>query len=57
MNSEFSKISIYKLLLFANAKTRADYFSQQSTFVSEEGQKDTFAELSTKIEGKVKTKL
>ena len=48
---------MYKLLLFANSKARADYFVQQQKFVNEEGgQKDTFAELSTKVQGKVKKK-
>lgn len=53
MNSDFTKISMYKLLLLANAKARSDYFLQQSNFVSREGQKDVFAELSTKVESEL----
>jgi hypothetical protein len=51
MNSDFTKIGMNKLLLLSDAKTRSDYFSQQSTFVSKEGQNDIFAELSTNVEG------
>ncbi len=47
---------MYKLLIFADSKARADYFVQQSKFVSQEGQKDLYAELSTKVEGKQKQK-
>jgi len=50
INSDFTKISMYKLLLFANSKARADYFVQQSKFVSKEGRKDVYAELSTQVE-------
>ena len=53
INSDFTKISVCKLVLFANAKSRADYFIQQSNFVNQEGTKDTYAELSTKVEGKM----
>ncbi len=51
INSDFTKISMCKLVLFANAKSKADYFFQQSKFVNEEGGKDLYAELSTKVEG------
>ena len=44
---------MYKLVLFANAKARADYFAQQYKFVSEEGRKDLYAEISTNVEGEV----
>ena len=53
MNSDFIKISMYKLILLANSKAKSDYFLQQSKFVSNEGQKDAFAELSTKVEGEL----
>lgn len=53
MNSDFIKISMYKLILLANSKAKSNYFLQQSKFVSKEGQKDAFAELSTKVEGEL----
>ena len=57
INTDFTKISIYKLLLLANSKARADYFRQQSNFVSREGHNDVYAELSTKVEGKLTQKV
>jgi len=48
----FTKISLYKLLLFANKQTRVDYFKQQSDFIRVEGRKDEYAEFSTHLDGK-----
>jgi len=48
----FTKISLYKLLLFANKETRVDYFKQQSGFIRVEGRKDEYAEFSTHLDGK-----
>ena len=55
LNSDFTKINMCKLVLFANPKSRADYFIQQSNFVNEEGRKDIYAELSTKVEGEIQS--
>lgn len=46
----FTKISIYKLLLFENKQARVDYFKQQSDFIGREGIKDNFAEFSTHVD-------
>jgi hypothetical protein len=48
----FTKISVYKLLLFENKQTRIDYFKQQSDFIGSEAAKDDFAEFSTHVNGK-----
>lgn len=48
----FTKISLYKLLLFADKKTRVDYFQQQSRFIHQEGVKDEYAEFSTHVDVK-----
>ena len=48
----FTKISLYKLVLFANKQTRVDYFKQQSDFIRVEGRKDEYAEFSTHVDGK-----
>ncbi|GFH47678.1 hypothetical protein CTEN210_04153 [Chaetoceros tenuissimus] len=48
----FTKISLYKLLLFADKKTRVDYFRQQSRFIHQEGVKDEYAEFSTHVDVK-----
>ena len=53
IHSDFTKISMYKLILLANSKAKSDYFVQRSTFVSMEGRTDVFAELSTNVEGKI----
>jgi hypothetical protein len=47
----FTKISLYKLLLFANKEARIDYFQQQSDFISREGKTDVYAEFSTHVDG------
>jgi hypothetical protein len=48
----FTKISVYKLLLFENKQARIDYFQQQSEFIGGEATKDDFAEFSTHVNGK-----
>jgi hypothetical protein len=48
----FTKISLHKLLIFANKQTRVDYFKQQSDFIRVEGRKDKYAEFSTHVDGK-----
>lgn len=48
----FTKISVYKLLLFENKQARIDYFKQQSHFIGGEATKDDFAEFSTHVDGK-----
>jgi len=48
--SAFTKISMHKLILFADSKTRSNFFAQQSKFIISEGQKDMFAEISTKVD-------
>ena len=45
----FTKIVLSKLLILGNDKARQDYFQQQATFVTMEGQADEFAEFSTNI--------
>jgi hypothetical protein len=44
-----SKISLSKLLVLADSKTRRDYFRQQAAFVSEHCQSDSMAEFATNI--------
>jgi hypothetical protein len=51
----FTKISLYKLLLFENKEARIDYFQQQSDFISREGKTDVYAEFSTHINGEYLT--
>jgi len=46
----FSKLSLSKLLLLKDRRTRQDYFAQQSAFVMLEGRKDVHAEFATTIE-------
>ena len=48
----FTKISLRKLLVLPNQKARLDYFQQQATFVTAQGQADEFAEFSTNIQVK-----
>eukprot|EP00521_Asterionellopsis_glacialis_P009331 CAMPEP_0195284334 /NCGR_PEP_ID=MMETSP0707-20130614/2569_1 /TAXON_ID=33640 /ORGANISM="Asterionellopsis glacialis, Strain CCMP134" /LENGTH=552 /DNA_ID=CAMNT_0040343661 /DNA_START=219 /DNA_END=1874 /DNA_ORIENTATION=+ len=45
----FTKIVLSKLLVLENAKTRQDYFQQQTNFVTQHGQQDEYAEFSTDI--------
>jgi hypothetical protein len=47
----FTKISLHKLILFSDAKSRKDYFAQQANFINKEGSKDTYAEFSTIVDG------
>ena len=47
----FTRISLHKLLVFADDPTRIDYFQQQSQFISKEGKRDMYAEFSTKVDG------
>ena len=49
----FTKISVYKLLLFTDKRARVDYFKQQSNFISREGAKDEYAEFSTRVDGEL----
>jgi len=51
LTSPFTKISLSKVLLFTDSKTKTDYFSQQSKFVNNFSKTDEFAELSTIIKG------
>ncbi|GAX23382.1 hypothetical protein FisN_15Lh098 [Fistulifera solaris] len=44
-----SKITLSKLLVLSDGKTRRDYFKQQATFVSEHCQSDSMAEFATNI--------
>ena len=46
------KIVLSKILLLANQNAKADYFKQQSKFVTNEGMRDRYAEYSTNIQGK-----
>ena len=46
----FSKLSLSKLLLLKDRRTREDYFAQQADFVMLEGRKDVHAEFATTIE-------
>lgn len=48
----FTKISLHKILLFSDMKTRKDYFSQQKRFIHEEASNDVYAEFSTRVDGK-----
>ena len=45
----FTKLSLSKVLLLADDRTREDYFRQQTEFVTREGQRDQHAEFSTMI--------
>ena len=44
-----SKISLSKLFVFCDSKTRRDYFEQQAAFVSEHCKTDSMAEFATNI--------
>ena len=46
----FSKLSLSKLLLLKDRRSREDYFAQQAAFVMLEGRKDVHAEFATTIE-------
>jgi len=46
----FSKLSLSKLLLLKDRRTREDYFAQQVAFVMLQGRKDVHAEFSTTID-------
>eukprot|EP00536_Pseudo-nitzschia_multiseries_P000614 jgi/Psemu1/179139/e_gw1.7.39.1 len=46
----FTKISLSKVLVLADKKSREDYFQQQSDFVTQYGREDEFAEFSTHID-------
>lgn len=46
----FRKISISKVLVLSNKRSREDYFKQQSEFVMRYGREDEFAEFSTSIQ-------
>mmetsp|Transcript_16006 Transcript_16006/g.37078 ORF Transcript_16006/g.37078 Transcript_16006/m.37078 type:complete len:431 (-) Transcript_16006:572-1864(-) len=46
----FRKISLSKVLVLADKKSREDYFRQQSEFVTRYGREDEFAEFSTSID-------
>jgi len=50
MPAPFTKMTLTKLLVLSNQKARQDYFEQQSSFVTEHGQGDEFAEFSTSIQ-------
>ena len=50
----FSKIVLSKLLILPTEKARDDYFKQQSTFVTREGN-DEYTEFSTSIQGELYT--
>jgi hypothetical protein len=47
----FIKITLSKILLLGNQDAKADYFKQQSNFVTSEGMRDRYAEYSTDIKG------
>ena len=46
----FQKISLSKVLVLSDTRSREDYFRQQSEFVTRYGREDEFAEFSTSIE-------
>jgi len=50
LTAPFTKISLSKVVLFSDAKAKADYFSQQSDFVNRLSKADKLAEFSTNIE-------
>jgi len=45
----FTKITLSKMLVLKDVKSREDYFLQQAHFVSKEGRRDEYAEFSTNI--------
>lgn len=49
--ANFTKISLHKLILFSDVKSRKDYFDQQTKFISSEGSKDIYAEFLTTVDG------
>ena len=49
-SAPFIKLTLTKLLVLADAKTRHDYFQQQSQFVTDHCQEDRMAEFSTNIQ-------
>jgi len=50
LTAPFTKISLSKVVLFSDAKAKADYFRQQSDFVNRLSRLDELAEFSTSIE-------
>eukprot|EP00555_Chaetoceros_dichaeta_P006398 CAMPEP_0198262214 /NCGR_PEP_ID=MMETSP1447-20131203/10769_1 /TAXON_ID=420782 /ORGANISM="Chaetoceros dichaeta, Strain CCMP1751" /LENGTH=258 /DNA_ID=CAMNT_0043950383 /DNA_START=774 /DNA_END=1550 /DNA_ORIENTATION=- len=50
LTAPFTKISLSKVVLFSDAKAKADYFRQQSDFVNRFGKLDKLAEFSTSIQ-------
>jgi len=46
----FRKISLSKVLVLSDRRSREDYFQQQSDFVTRYGREDEYAEFSTSIE-------
>jgi len=49
-DAPFSRISLSKVLVLLDKRSREDYFQQQSDFVTRYGREDEFAEFSTSIE-------
>mmetsp|Transcript_8052 Transcript_8052/g.11457 ORF Transcript_8052/g.11457 Transcript_8052/m.11457 type:complete len:243 (+) Transcript_8052:76-804(+) len=49
----FTKITLSKMLVLKDVKSREDYFLQQAHFVSKEGRRDEYAEFSTNINGSI----
>jgi hypothetical protein len=47
---QFRKISLSKVLVLSDKRSREDYFRQQSEFVTRYGREDEFAEFSTSID-------
>jgi hypothetical protein len=47
----FTKMTLSKMIVFSDGKARENYFSQQSDFVTSEGQRDEYSEFSTNIQG------
>lgn len=50
-SAPFTRIVLNKMLVLKDRKTREDYFSQQSAFVTENGRGDEFTEFYTDIHG------
>jgi len=46
----FTKMTLSKMIVFSDGKARENYFSQQSDFVTSEGQRDEYSEFSTNIQ-------
>ena len=49
----FTQIALTKLLVLSDRKSREDYFTQQSEFVTQHGRGDEHVEFSTDIQGKL----